>query len=279
MKLSRVLKKYPQLNAEDLKRRMADRFLVEETSKKIRQITIRGAKEPCYVCGKYIEISHLHHIVPVEELTVIVVYFGLYDENLYIPTVWLCPNHHAIHHYMMDKNNSVADLTLEEMDRYAEIGKMFNADRYGGMLSGEKRRALASIGSRNKNSQLVLPIFDGTQAPVNGWASSIERKAILRKQRIRQEWRDNCDMLMEVLNRFNEKLPLSEDAQRAFTKVEWTMYYKILDWMRRLQSILEQMEAGSNYEPAVKELYEILAKWPEEEKRLLEMERTAKASM
>src|SRR5580765_449850 len=99
MKLSRVLKKYPQLNAEDLKRRMADRFLVEETSKKIRQITIRGAKEPCYVCGKYIEISHLHHIVPVEELTVIVVYFGLYDENLYIPTVWLCPNHHAIHHY------------------------------------------------------------------------------------------------------------------------------------------------------------------------------------
>ena len=50
----------------------------------------------CYVCGKYPYLTHAHHIYPLAQQ---------YDDGLRTPQgdhVWLCPNHHAMVHLVLD---------------------------------------------------------------------------------------------------------------------------------------------------------------------------------
>lgn len=54
--------------------------------------------EPCYVCSKHAEITELHHVVSVSELTKLLNNKDLDLEELETPVVWLCPNCHAYLH-------------------------------------------------------------------------------------------------------------------------------------------------------------------------------------
>jgi hypothetical protein len=56
----------------------------------------------CDVCGFTFELAHAHHIVPLA---------AQYDAGYKSPNherVWLCPNHHAIVHYVLRKMGSDA---------------------------------------------------------------------------------------------------------------------------------------------------------------------------
>ncbi len=54
-----------------------------------------GRRTPCHVCGRFRDITHAHHVVPLA---------AQYDRGFKRPDhehVWLCPNHHAILHLLI----------------------------------------------------------------------------------------------------------------------------------------------------------------------------------
>jgi hypothetical protein len=97
-----------------------------------RRIFAPGARQPCWVCGKFKSIAHAHHVVPLT---------AQYDRGFVYPDqelVWLCPNHHAMAHlYIPTDDRSIApaamrargrttgalngDLTEEEFNRLMEL--------------------------------------------------------------------------------------------------------------------------------------------------------------
>jgi len=57
-----------------------------------RSVFLPGNREPCFVCGKYVEVVHAHHIYPLSMQ---------YDNGITAPIhdfIWLCPTHHAAVH-------------------------------------------------------------------------------------------------------------------------------------------------------------------------------------
>ncbi len=57
-------------------------------------------QRPCYVCGRHRTISQSHHTVEIGLVTRILNDLAIYDWAPRIPTVSLCPNHHAYEHLL-----------------------------------------------------------------------------------------------------------------------------------------------------------------------------------
>lgn len=108
-------------------------------AERLRQITSRKEQEACFVCDKYKAITHLHHVVPVNEMAAFIIKHDLFDVPVPLPTIWLCPNHHAILHLLTRRITSYEDaaakrqtdicnsITVEEWKRYEEIQRMLKS--------------------------------------------------------------------------------------------------------------------------------------------------------
>ena len=108
---------------------------------RLRTIIMRykSEKESCFVCGKYKEIAELHHIVTVKELSELIVRYEAYDVELYMPHVWLCPNHHRIIHALLKSNYEAFNCLADgEVQRFDEIQKMVSLERLREMFRGRR---------------------------------------------------------------------------------------------------------------------------------------------
>ncbi len=79
---------------------------------------IRGSFKPsnrqnCLVCGKYIEITAAHHIIPLKNQKD----FDTIDHDY----VWLCPTHHKLVHLAIDEKEFSE--TIEMKNKIIEICK------------------------------------------------------------------------------------------------------------------------------------------------------------
>lgn len=64
-----------------------------------RLIFAPGERQPCHVCAKFKSIAEAHHVVPLT---------AQYDRGFKYPDqefVWLCPNHHAMTHLFIPRDN------------------------------------------------------------------------------------------------------------------------------------------------------------------------------
>ena len=64
-----------------------------------RKSFLPGENQSCFICKKYKAVTHAHHIYPLHKQ---------FDDGVSIPIddfVWLCPNHHAGVHLIIDKFN------------------------------------------------------------------------------------------------------------------------------------------------------------------------------
>lgn len=77
-----------------------------------RKLFSPGEREPCCVCGKFKSIAQAHHVIPLTEQ---------FDRGFKVPDgeyVWLCPNHHAmVHLYIMRDERSMAERAMVDRDR------------------------------------------------------------------------------------------------------------------------------------------------------------------
>jgi hypothetical protein len=142
MTIDEIIRKYPAMDTAEMRAKLEDKRLVKYVTKRIRQVTPRGEKQPCYVCGKYRHIAHLHHPFPVEDIMLFVLFYGLYDAPLYIPTVWLCPNHHALYHLVQDtqgmSKEALEGVGHDELVKFSEIEQMVTSEKIREMIQGVK---------------------------------------------------------------------------------------------------------------------------------------------
>lgn len=115
-----------------------------EVVKRLREITPAKTREACFVCGRYKAITHLHHLVTVSEMADFIIRHSLYSVRVYLPTVWLCPNHHAILHAIYsnkstdDKVDALRELSEGERMKYHEIEQLIDYNKLGEMLEANK---------------------------------------------------------------------------------------------------------------------------------------------
>lgn len=92
-------------------------------------------RDACYICDKWKEISHFHHVIGVSELT----NWSYHEDVLWnffpITVVWLCPNHHALVHRLRDKGMSMEDkckmldhLNMDERDALQQLVELREND-------------------------------------------------------------------------------------------------------------------------------------------------------
>lgn len=71
------------------------RRLKDEWIANARREFVPSPREACAVCGRFREVTHAHHVVPLS---------AQYDRSFDAPDhehVWLCPTHHAIVHLIL----------------------------------------------------------------------------------------------------------------------------------------------------------------------------------
>lgn len=73
---------------------------LDEIRKRIRAASGTKKRKPCHICKKHEAITHLHHLVPVRRMAVPMMVRRIYSGTIHIPTVWVCPNHHAYLHFL-----------------------------------------------------------------------------------------------------------------------------------------------------------------------------------
>lgn len=86
-------------------------------------------RRPCYVCGHHRAISQSHHVVQIGLVTSILNSLAIYDWAPRIPTVSLCPNHHAYEHVLRraqkpprpETSAALDELSEPEWDRLIEM--------------------------------------------------------------------------------------------------------------------------------------------------------------
>lgn len=94
-----------------------------------------GRRTDCHVCGKWRDIAHAHHVVPLA---------AQYDRGFGVPDhqhVWLCPNHHAVLHLMIPPDREtdpmkigrrtagpILEMSHEELERMLELLKQSGRD-------------------------------------------------------------------------------------------------------------------------------------------------------
>lgn len=95
------------------------------------------SRQPCLICGKYQAITHMHHVIPVSQMSKSLEKLNpdakYLTANLKIRYVWLCPNHHALFHKFngRDGNELWGDARLELIeeigwDEYKTMQVVFN---------------------------------------------------------------------------------------------------------------------------------------------------------
>lgn len=75
-------------------------------------------QQPCAVCERYACITEAHHVIPVKQLAKMCVQAGVTIdqlERLPVRYIWLCPNHHALFHYIESRRHRTKTL-LECID-------------------------------------------------------------------------------------------------------------------------------------------------------------------
>lgn len=76
-----------------------------------------GKNKPCFICGRHQSITHAHHINPLSiqyELD-----YELPDHNF----EWLCPNHHAFVHKLLEKQNPDGTLNISALGAISEMSE------------------------------------------------------------------------------------------------------------------------------------------------------------
>lgn len=118
----------------------------KEIIKRLREITPKSERQDCFVCGRFKCVAQQHHLLPVSEMADFVMKHSLFDTQLYIPTVWLCPNHHAIWHiisrqHMDDRTlEAFQSLAEDEIKRYDELDRMVDTNKIVEMLERGRER-------------------------------------------------------------------------------------------------------------------------------------------
>ena len=107
-------------------------------------------RQECLVCGKYEAITEAHHILPVRYIAHVlkdVSVYSMYEyairtkNEIKIPHVWLCPNHHTMWHLIIIYNgelrNDFANVLIEkgfDDDDIALIARAFHRLQVGEYL-------------------------------------------------------------------------------------------------------------------------------------------------
>jgi hypothetical protein len=75
------------------------------------------ARLPCHICGRHHAISQSHHVIEIGKVVKVLNALTIYDWAPSIPTVVLCPNHHAYEHVLRraKKAQSEDSLGLDEL--------------------------------------------------------------------------------------------------------------------------------------------------------------------
>ena len=100
-----------------------------------RRIFAPGQRQPCHVCGKFKSIAEAHHVVPLT---------AQYDRGFKYPDqefVWLCPNHHAMAHLFIPRDNrSMTASAFRGRDRAASgINEDLSEDEFDRMIDLMRR--------------------------------------------------------------------------------------------------------------------------------------------
>ena len=66
-----------------------------------RKLTEQNPKQPCLLCHKFIEISEIHHLIPLS------LQYKHGIQNPDTSFVWLCPNCHKIVHKFISNNKEL----------------------------------------------------------------------------------------------------------------------------------------------------------------------------
>ena len=77
--------------------------------------------QPCEICGKHKDITHLHHVISLKDCTMLLHVVDFID----IPVVFLCPNCHAYIHKMQKGIFYSAMLNMPH-DEYQKLLNIFN---------------------------------------------------------------------------------------------------------------------------------------------------------
>jgi hypothetical protein len=89
-------------------------------------------KRACYVCGRYQGISQAHHLIEIGKVAKVLRAMAIYDWAPSIPSVSLCPNHHAYEHLMRrakkplspEISRALDELSDFEWDRLIELDEL-----------------------------------------------------------------------------------------------------------------------------------------------------------
>lgn len=84
---------------------------------------------PCHVCGRHRAISQSHHVIEIGKVVKVLNGLAIYDWAPTIPTVVLCPNHHAYEHVLRrakkksqsEDSRGLDELSEPEWDRLIEM--------------------------------------------------------------------------------------------------------------------------------------------------------------
>lgn len=108
---------------------MSDINWSTETIRAILTVPDCKEKENCYVCGKHKTIAQLHHIVPVNQIAKLLNLGVIELCEASTPVVWLCPNHHAYIHELMNGNCSLitnCEFEPNEVEKLCDILKLYD---------------------------------------------------------------------------------------------------------------------------------------------------------
>jgi hypothetical protein len=105
----------------------------EKWIKRARLAFRPSRRQNCYVCGKFGSITQAHHTVP------LAVQFDHGFKNAADQHAWLCPNHHAILHVLIDPlkddwslgrraSRVIDDLSAKEWKIMVELMKLAEPD-------------------------------------------------------------------------------------------------------------------------------------------------------
>lgn len=143
------------LQPPGLERRLdiAGHFLVEKITVAGVKRTVRRlnpapkAKRPCFVCGRHAGISQSHHLIEVGRVASVLHVLAIFDWAPIIPTVSLCPNHHAYVHALRRARSPLSDdvareLSEGEWDRLVELGDR-RSEAHDGVWQEVRREFLA----------------------------------------------------------------------------------------------------------------------------------------
>ncbi len=90
-------------------------------SKEIRNLKLTSKNKKCYICEKYENITELHHLVKVSDISK---YMDKFEEDNILTNslrgVYLCPNHHTLLHKLISEKyyDYTHSLTKEEIKKY-----------------------------------------------------------------------------------------------------------------------------------------------------------------